>query len=426
MLKRCKWNVITWLLTLIIASSFAGNVVTTLAQTEQKVVSEKETKGKLSSSQSIGKKPKVTETPKVTVTPTPMPTEIPVTEKFPEVINKTNVRMNATCFTSEKEATRYFLEMVLNNYYQFGIFAEDLSMLHTKEEYMKLCPVILDMKIESVTEYKNGYYLDIKNVKTHQIDAEEMYAIYTGDTSFLNETEKKAYKKLLSISEELKLEGKSDIDKILAIHDYLVLNIAYDEDAYRNPKTNESAHYVEGALLNQLAVCSGYASTFQLLLLLEGIPCEYVNTDTHAWNLVQVDEKWYHVDVTWDDPIPDKEGRVLYTHFMMTDSEIAQLDSHGNWNCECGKEKEHNCNDTTYRLYPYKDYICTTEKEAVKVIKAQKDKDEIVIVYPSKNSLTEKDLLSLVRKNLSFEGTFYYYPSENLGSSYKVLRVINN
>ena len=422
MWKKCKCNIVSCLIAFVIASSFSGQVVTTFAQTEQKVVKEKETKIDTFRGQSIGKKLKVTPSPKITVTPTPM--ENPVKDEFPEIIDKTNVRMNVTCFTSEKEATRYFLEMVFNHYYQFGIFAEDLSMLHTRLEYMKLCPAILDMEIESVTKYKNGYYLAINNVKIHQIDAEEMYAVYTGDTSFLNETEQKAYKKLLSISEELQLEDKSDMDKILAIHDYLVLNIAYDEEAYKNPKKNESAHYVEGALLNKLAVCSGYASTFQLLLLLEGIPCEYVSTDDHAWNLVQVDGNWYHVDVTWDDPVPDKEGRVLYTHFMMTDSEIAKLRSHGNWKCEC--DKEHNCNDTTYRTYPYKDYICMTEKEAIKVIKAQKNNDEIVIVYPSEKSLTEKEILSLVRKTLSLEGTFSYYPSENLGTSYKVLRVINN
>ena len=26
-------------------------------------------------------------------------------------------------------------------------------------------------------------------------------------------------------------------------------------------------------------------------------------TESHAWNYVKIDEKWYAVDVTWNDPI---------------------------------------------------------------------------------------------------------------------------
>ena len=179
---------------------------------------------------------------------------------FPNIIDKTDTNMSGTCFNSESEATQYFLEMVFNNYYTFGILAEDLSMLHTAEEYMELCPAILDLEIDSVTKYYNGYYISFKNIKTYQIDAEEVYAIITEDTSFLDEEELKAYQNLFSITEELDLEGKSDIDKIVAIHDYLVLNTAYDSDTASGVTQDKSAHYVEGTLNNGLAVCSGYFS----------------------------------------------------------------------------------------------------------------------------------------------------------------------
>ncbi len=362
-----------------------------------------------------------TPVPTATSTPTPIPTLPP---KFPNIIDKTNTKMNATCFNSEEEATRYFFEMALDGYYQFGILAKDLSMLHTKEEYIKLFPVICELEIESVTKYNNGYYLQFNNVRLCEIDAEELYTIYTGDASFLNKEEKKAYQKLLDITEQLDLDGKSDIDKMVAIHDYLLLNTAYDMNAVSNP--NAAARYVEGTLNNNLAVCSGYASTFRLFLALQGIPCEYVWSEegNHGWNLVQLDGEWYHVDVTWDDPVPDEKGRILYTHFMMTDKEVAQLDNHEDWECECGDASSHNCNDTTYRLYPYKDFVCDTEEEAIAVIEAQANDDttnKITIVYPSDSSLTQDSLLDLVMETLN--RGISYMPSVSLGSSHMLLIV---
>lgn len=63
-------------------------------------------------------------------------------------------------------------------------------------------------------------------------------------------------------------------------------------------------------------VCEGYAKAFKVLCDRLGIPCILVigdagptpstATEAHMWNLVQMDdERWYAVDVTWDDPTSD-------------------------------------------------------------------------------------------------------------------------
>jgi hypothetical protein len=38
----------------------------------------------------------------------------------------------------------------------------------------------------------------------------------------------------------------------------------------------------------------------------------------HAWNMVYDGEEWKYVDVTFDDPVPDKEGRVVSTYFLLS------------------------------------------------------------------------------------------------------------
>ena len=198
---------------------------------------------------------------------------VPAIGTFPEIILKESTIMNTEVLTSLEEVNSYVFDMILDGYYHFGVMAEDLSMLHTAEEYMYLYPII-SLEVISLVKYNNGYYLEISNAQSlYEIDAEHIYAIRTNDTSILNEKELKAYEELLRINEELGLNDmETDIEKIIAVHDYLLLNVAYDEKHLENEEagiTNESedCHYVEGTLLNGLAVCSGYASTFRLFMI---------------------------------------------------------------------------------------------------------------------------------------------------------------
>lgn len=97
-------------------------------------------------------------------------------------------------------------------------------------------------------------------------------------------------------------------NKILQIHNYLIDNIVYDE------AVTESAisHTLYGALINKVAVCDGYAKAFKYILDNSGISCVEVcgiaqnsagESESHAWNYVLLNGRWYAVDVTWDDPI---------------------------------------------------------------------------------------------------------------------------
>ena len=101
-----------------------------------------------------------------------------------------------------------------------------------------------------------------------------------------------------------KIDGKNDYEKIKYIHDYLVENIEYDSSA-------QNVYNIYGAMITKKCVCEGYAKAFQYLLNEIGIENTIVigtamnsknEQESHAWNYVKLDEKWYSVDVTWDDP----------------------------------------------------------------------------------------------------------------------------
>lgn len=120
-------------------------------------------------------------------------------------------------------------------------------------------------------------------------------------------------------------ESMSTYEKELAIHDYLVSTCEYVEGS---AKTRMNSAY--GALVEQRTMCNGYAEAMRLLLACSGVESLIVTGVAdgvdHAWNKVNVDGTWYHVDATWDDPTPDDPGKVLHTYFNLPDD--LMMESH--------------------------------------------------------------------------------------------------
>lgn len=105
----------------------------------------------------------------------------------------------------------------------------------------------------------------------------------------------------------IKKTSGNDYSKIVQVHDTLVNMLEYDK-TYSRPNT----HNIYGALIEKKVVCEGYAKAFKYIMDGLNIPCILVGgtatnsngkTESHMWNYVQINKKWYGVDPTWDDPI---------------------------------------------------------------------------------------------------------------------------
>ncbi len=117
-------------------------------------------------------------------------------------------------------------------------------------------------------------------------------------------------------------ENMPDAEKVKVLHDWIVNNTVYDLKDDDFPENHvDSSIFMDG-----IAVCEGYAKTYNLLLHEAGIETEYVETIGHAWNIVKVDRKYFHVDTTWDDLMSS------YQWFMVSDKQILQPGGvHDNW-----------------------------------------------------------------------------------------------
>ncbi len=138
-------------------------------------------------------------------------------------------------------------------------------------------------------------------------------------------------------------DNLSDLEKLLILHDRLAVWTEYDVDF----STGEQMYTAYGVLVAREGVCMGYTLAYDYLLEQIGIDNYYCQSDSHnhAWNIVKLNEKWYHVDVTWDDPTNDRTGRVTHDNFLRsTDGIIAS--GHNK-----GTDFDTTPTDTTYDSY---------------------------------------------------------------------------
>ena len=119
----------------------------------------------------------------------------------------------------------------------------------------------------------------------------------------------------------------SQAEKALFVHDYMASLYTYDNemnvyDAYR-------------LMIGEYGVCKAYSLAYSAVLEKLGMKCIMVVSQemNHAWNLVEIDGKWYHVDLVYNDPGRDKPGRVWHDYFLLSDSEISDREegAHMGW-----------------------------------------------------------------------------------------------
>lgn len=106
-----------------------------------------------------------------------------------------------------------------------------------------------------------------------------------------------------------KVNGKSNYEKLKYLHDWICNNMSYQLN---------SALSINGFIVKK-GQCMTYAMMYKYLLNKLNIDCIYVSGTVssggaHAWNYVRLNNKWYGIDVCWDDP--SNRNTIVYTYFL--------------------------------------------------------------------------------------------------------------
>lgn len=140
----------------------------------------------------------------------------------------------------------------------------------------------------------------------------------------------------------------SDLEKVLYAHDYLAQNFEYDT-SYTVRDAYNFFYYGKG-------VCQAYTLVFSGIMRALGIEVSVASSESmnHIWNVVRVNGKWYHVDATWDDPLPDKYGLAYHNYVLLSDTAMqtyrgGSSQNHHSWTCS------YTCSDMTYDSYFWED-----------------------------------------------------------------------
>lgn len=142
---------------------------------------------------------------------------------------------------------------------------------------------------------------------TTQAASTEVTNLYTELASYSNITKEEIIE-VRGIINSIITADMSEPQKIKAVHDWLVKNTTYEAAYYSR---SDSHNHLYNILYNKIGVCQSYSVAFYVFMGEMGIPCTFIvgsadngtGAISHAWNAVQLNNEWYLVDATWDDPI---------------------------------------------------------------------------------------------------------------------------
>lgn len=201
----------------------------------------------------------------------------------------------------------------MNTYYQSALDA-----------YILDNPDVFYLDISKIYLLMNSRTLGKKTTYTVTIGAQDNQNYYA-EGYYSKEDIERAIANVENVSNQmLSYASGSDYDKVKKLHNILVDNLSYDQTISKPNIRN-----IYGALCEREVVCEGYAKAYKYLL--DKLEIENIivvgygtnssgQTEEHAWNYIKLNDNWYAVDVTWDDPIIIGGGKLTdsnrYKYFL--------------------------------------------------------------------------------------------------------------
>ena len=257
-------------------------------------------------------------------------------------------------FLTSRRVEREYGQMTNNNYYVMDNFYYvdnyDKAEVHSKEEIIDSIYYLINSGASYAERYCAKEYtacyqdmeaissdtnlLSILNNYVHPYNSFDSI-IFNFDDRVIEIEIKHTYSReeisqiSLRIDELIRKNITSDMsvkEKIKSIHDYIINHTEYDtlktNDIHDTTYKSNTAY---GVLFQGYGICSGYSDAMKLFLDQLNIINYKVSNDQHIWNLVYLDGKWLHLDLTWDDPVSDK-NITRDSYFLIAYQNLKKLD----------------------------------------------------------------------------------------------------
>lgn len=228
----------------------------------------------------------------------------------------------STALTVTATHSVFGADLNANNFYelenallqQMDRYNQDFEIKYTGSGSMDDIKKVLENSIK-----KNPYINSNIKSMAYEITMSSKESIISIDMDYILTSSERAAadKQIKNILSEIIKPTMNDHEKVKAVHDYIVLNGEYD---LKQIYFSDYDLLIEGT-----SVCNGYALLTYNMLQELNIPVKLVtgtgNGELHIWNMVKLGDYWFHLDTTWDDPVPDT-NMVSYSYYMLNEKEI--------------------------------------------------------------------------------------------------------
>lgn len=212
-----------------------------------------------------------------------------------------------------------------------------------------------------------------------------------------------------AIKEIITDDVKTDYEKEKAVYDYMIKSSGFDDSSLAPiDSSGDYSHTPYGFFHDHNTICVGNATTFKLFMDILGIDCRIIHSTEqgeHAWNIVKLDDEWYHVDVTFDGG--DKSP--LYECFNVTD----EIKDDGSYPWD--HDEFPACEGTKYNYALQNAEECDSIYKMPELLKkSAKDSAPMYIKLPVPDGTDAKDYgeqLEVILNSLIYEEGYIYVTS---------------
>ena len=210
-----------------------------------------------------------------------------------------------------------------------GATEDSLSTGSTDGDYLRWSVKSFGASTTSFDKKEGGSYYYTSNITV---------SYYTTSAQ-----EKKVSDVITAFIKSINPANLSDYQKALKVHNFICSKAKYDTNAENDIANYPTAFTAYGALVEGKAVCQGYASAFYRICKELGLNVRFVSSSAtkgkHAWNMLELDEKYYFVDCTWDDINSDEKSGNPRQYFLKSYDTVRADDS---------EDKEHTLDEKYY------------------------------------------------------------------------------